>query len=75
VPGLRHLWGGGRVADLPPPRWRGIYDDDGRLMVAVNDNQDIGDSWEEANNPEYPQPMTALGYRLGVNFVVYAMTH
>ncbi len=72
IPGLRHL---GRLDQLPEPHWRGIYDDQGRLLVAMNQNQDIGDSWEEADNPRYPEPMTALGYRFGVNYVVYAMTH
>ncbi|HTQ36564.1 MAG TPA: DUF4159 domain-containing protein [Steroidobacteraceae bacterium] len=72
IPGLRHL---GRLQELPPPHWYGIYDDQRRLMVGINYNQDVGDSWEEANNPRYPEPMTALGYRFGVNYVVYAMTH
>jgi Domain of unknown function (DUF4159) len=74
IPGLRHL-GFGSLQGLPPPRWRGIYDDHGRLMVAMNYNQDVGDSWEEADNPDYPEPMTALGYRFGINYIVYAMTH
>jgi hypothetical protein len=74
IPGLRHIsWGD--LSRLPPPRWRGIYDDNGRLMIGMNYNQDVGDSWEEANNPQYPEPMTALGYRFGVNYVIYAMTH
>ena len=73
IPGLRHV-GYGEISRLPAPRWRGIYGDDGRLLVAMNYNQDVGDSWEEANNPQYPEPMTALGYRFGVNYVVYAMT-
>lgn len=75
IPGLRHLRGFGRVSDLPPPRWLGIYDDRGRLMVGANYNQDVGDSWEEANTPDYPEPMTAQGYRFGINYIVYAMTH
>ncbi|RYG87304.1 DUF4159 domain-containing protein [bacterium] len=76
IPGLRHLgrFGGG-ISGLPAPRWRGIYDDRGRLMVGMNFNQDVGDSWEEANNPAYPEPMTALGYRFGINYITYAMTH
>jgi hypothetical protein len=75
IPGLRHLRGGGQVQQLPPPRWYGIYDEQGRLMVGINFNQDVGDSWEHANWVEYPQPMTAQGYRFGINYVVYAMTH
>ena len=56
-------------------RWRGIYDDHGRLMVAICHNMDLGDSWEHADNPEYPQQYSALGIRIGVNYVTYAMTH
>jgi hypothetical protein len=75
IPGLRHVRGFGDLRQLPPPRWRGIYDERGRLMVAMNYNQDVGDSWEEADTPDYPEPMTALGYRFGINYIVYAMTH
>jgi len=57
------------------PHWRGIYDDEGRLMVAINFNMDLGDAWEHADWPEYPEPMTALAYRFGINYIVYAMTH
>lgn len=80
IPGLRHLrWGydatTGRIPGLPEPHWRGIYDDDGRLMVAINYNQDVGDAWEEADTPGYPEPMTALAYRVAINYIIYAMTH
>jgi hypothetical protein len=57
------------------PHWRGIYADDGRLMVAIDFNMDLGDAWELADEPYYPEPMTALAYRFAVNYVVYAMTH
>jgi hypothetical protein len=56
-------------------RWRGIYDDKGRLMVAICHNMDLGDSWEHADNPLYPERYSALGIRIGVNYIVYAMTH
>ena len=58
-----------------PGRWRGIYDDTGRLMVAVNFNMDLGDAWEHADDPFYPEPLTTLAYRFGVNYLIYAMTH
>jgi hypothetical protein len=57
------------------PHWRGIYDDAGRLMVAINFNMDLGDAWEHANDPRYPEPMTGLATRFAVNYVIYAMTH
>jgi hypothetical protein len=80
IPGRRHLYraaNGEIEAQLPggPPRWRGIYDDEGRLMVAINYNMDMGDAWEHADDPVYPEPMTALAYRFGINYIVYAMTH
>jgi hypothetical protein len=55
--------------------WRGIFDDNGRLMVAICHNMDLGDSWEHADNPEYDERFSALGIRIGINYVVYAMTH
>jgi hypothetical protein len=55
--------------------WRGVYDDTGRLVVAICHNMDLGDSWEHADNPAYPAQFSALGIRIGVNYVVYAMTH
>ena len=57
------------------PHWRGIYDDKGRLVVAICHDMDLGDSWEHADNPEYPAQFSALGIRIGVNYVIYAMTH
>jgi hypothetical protein len=57
------------------PHWRGILDDKGRVMVAMSYNSDIGDSWEWADDPEYPEKYSALGIRIGVNYVVYALTH
>ena len=53
--------GGNRQGTVP--HWRGIFDDDGRLMVAINFNMDMGDAWEHADDPWYPEPMTALAYR------------
>jgi hypothetical protein len=76
VPGAQYLRSG-QVweQDGKVPHWRGIYDDKNRLMVAICHNMDLGDSWEHADNPEYPEKFSALGIRIGVNYVVYAMTH
>jgi hypothetical protein len=57
------------------PHWRGIYDDRGRLMVAICHNMDLGDSWEHADNPLYPEKYSALGIRTALNYLVYSMTH
>jgi hypothetical protein len=58
-----------------PDHWRGIFDDTGRLMVAITFQSDVGDSWEWADAPTYPAKYAALGIRIGVNYVTYAMTH
>jgi hypothetical protein len=55
--------------------WRGIYDDHKRVMVAMSFNSDIGDSWEWADDPRYPEKYSALGMRIGVNYVLYSLTH
>ena len=68
-------WGGSYRDEGRVPYWRGIYDDQGRLMVAICANSDLGDSWEFADLPEYPEKFSALGIRMGVNYVVYSMTH
>jgi hypothetical protein len=72
VPGERHVRSGRMEG---PPHWRGIYDDEGRLIVVANHNMDIGDAWEHADDPFYPLPMTAFAYQLGVNYILYAMSH
>jgi hypothetical protein len=77
IPGVQFV-NSGRTwedASYTAPHWRGIYDDDNRLMVAINYNMDLGDAWEHANNPQYPEPMTGLAIRFAVNYVIYAMTH
>jgi hypothetical protein len=76
VPGAQFLETGRTYEhDGVEARWRGIYDDKGRLMVAICHNMDLGDSWEHADNPAYPEKYSALGLRIGVNYIVYAMTH
>jgi hypothetical protein len=81
IPGTRHLRrgpGGTVVVEQPwgtAPAWRAIYDDKNRMVVAVNYNTDVGDAWEYADSPLYPELMTALAYRYGVNYLIYSMTH
>jgi len=76
IPGIRALQmhttyeDGGVV-----PHWRAIYDDDGRLMVIINHNMDLGDAWELADDPGYPQEMTTLAIHFAVNYVIYSLTH
>ena len=79
IPGRRHLRStrAGIDARMPftPPRWRGIRDSEGRVIVAINFNMDMGDAWEHADDPYYPVPMTSFAYRVGINYLTYALTH
>ena len=76
VPGARYLSSGVTYkCEGCPARWRGIYDDHGRVMVAMTFDSDLGDSWEFADDPRYDEKYSALGIRIGVNYIIYAMTH
>jgi hypothetical protein len=61
--------------DDTEPRVRGISDDQGRLMVLITYNSDLGDAWEWMDDPEYPSKFTTYAYQLGMNSIIYAMTH
>jgi hypothetical protein len=65
----------GYRADGAVPHWRAILDDDGRVMVMITFNNDLGDSWQYADDPQYPQEDSNLGIRLAVNFAIYDLTH
>ena len=44
-------------------------------MVAISHNSDLGDAWEFADAPYYPEKESALAIQIAVNDVIYAMTH
>jgi hypothetical protein len=53
----------------------GINNESGDLAVIICYNNDIGDYWEWIGNPRYALRPSAEALRMGVNFVLYAMTH
>lgn len=56
--------------------FRGWFDEEGRLLVVCTHNTDIGDGFErEGEDEEYFRVHSTRAYALGVNIVVYAMTH
>jgi hypothetical protein len=59
------------------PHLRTIFDDNGRPMLYINWNTDMGDGWEWSNAQEYPDYIkyTAQAYRMEINEIVYALTH
>ncbi len=76
VPGLQYLYTRSMFEyDGFQAKWRGVYDDKGRVMVAICHNMDLGDAWEHSDNPVYPERFAALAYRIAVNYWVYDLTH
>jgi hypothetical protein len=69
-------WGGPTYEqDGYVPHVRGIFDDKGRLMVVINWNTDLGDAWEWAEQPYYPVRYSTYAFQVGVNTIVYALSH
>ena len=65
-----------RGADSPNVNFRGISDEHGRLMVVMAHNTDVPDTWErEGESKEYFDKFSPNGYAVGVNIVLYALTH
>ena len=76
VPAYGRYYGGQTwERDGYEPFVKGIEDDNGRLMVIINWNTDLGDAWEWAEQPDYPVPYSTFAFQMGVNMIVYAMTH
>ncbi|MGB6450749.1 MAG: DUF4159 domain-containing protein [Steroidobacteraceae bacterium] len=76
VPGEQYVWSGRTYEkDGYIPRWRAIRDDKGRIIVAICYNMHLGDAWEWADMPQYPEKFSSLAYRVGMNYIIYGMTH
>ena len=77
VPNIRLGRRGGRTweRDGYEPALRGIFDERGRLVVVINWNTDLGDAWEWAEDPWYPIRFANFAYQLGVNMIMYGMSH
>ncbi len=57
------------------PSFEVIEDGDGRIVVFIARNSDNGDAWEWIDQPDYPLRYGLAAYRLGMNLIVYSMTH
>lgn len=75
IPGANVVHGPGYERGGVVPHWRGVLDNKGRVIIAACFNMDVGDAWEFADDPDYPERFASEAYRLGVNYVLYAMTH
>jgi len=66
-----------RLGDHAPyggltPRYYALFDDKGRMIAIINHNNDIGDGWEWPQNDE---AFSTEAFKLGINYLIYAMTH
>ncbi len=76
VPGEQYIRSGRTYEkDGYIPKWRAIRDDKGRIMVAICFNMHLGDAWEWADDPNYPEQFASMAFREGLNYVVYGLTH
>jgi hypothetical protein len=81
IPGISYWWRSGgdtseQGADSAQVHVRGVADDHGRLMVLSTHNTDIADGWErEGADPRYFQMFSVDAYAVGINVLLYSMTH
>jgi hypothetical protein len=76
VPGLQYVFSRRTYEqDGFEPHWRAVYDDQGRIMVAICHNMDLGDSVEYADAPRYPHDYSAQGMRIFLDYLIYSMSH
>jgi hypothetical protein len=85
IPSIDAAWAGRsrgitwepRNSDTSTPHYRAIHDDNGRMMVIICYNTDLGDGWEREGEDEwyFHEFSEKKAYPLGINIVVYAMTH
>ena len=70
-----HIHTGNAPSDhMNPENWA-ILDGKGRIMILINWNSDMGDGWEHTYDADYPTKYANLAYRLGINYLVYGLTH
>jgi uncharacterized protein DUF4159 len=86
VPGLPHViapgWDGrtyeaNHGSGAEQVHYRAILDDKGRIMVMICHNTDLGDGWEQEgfNELYFREFSEKKAYPMGINIIVYAMTH
>jgi hypothetical protein len=78
VPGAQYIETGityERGESGKQPHWRCVRDKQGRIIVAILHNMDLGDAWEHSDEPRYLEKWASLAYRLAMNYFVYDLTH
>jgi hypothetical protein len=57
------------------PHYMGIRNEQGKVLVFIARNCDLGDAWEWIDDQRYPLQFGLAAYRVGINVIIYAMTH
>lgn len=60
------------------PVYYGLFegnDPNRRMMAILNHNNDLAEFWEWSDSGMFPVDTTNEAYKLGVNYIIYAMTH
>ena len=57
------------------PEFWGLSDEHGRLQLIANYNNDIGDFWKYLDEGDKPLADSTRSIRLGIDYIVYAMSH
>lgn len=57
------------------PAFWGMKDEEGRLILVANDNNDFGEFWEDIDNGREVLRPAVQSFQFGVNYLIYAMTH
>jgi hypothetical protein len=57
------------------PHYMGVENKDGRLIIFLTRNCDLGDAWEWINDPRYPAEYGLVAYKVGMNVITYTMSH
>ena len=66
------------VRGLPKPTYLGIFEDDDptkRMLALINYNSDLAEYWEYAGTGFLAIDPTNDAFRLGVNYLIYGLTH
>ncbi len=75
-PPQAHRYPNGGHADLQQVHFRGLFDDDGRMVAVATHNTDIADGWErEGEGRDFFSRFSVNAYAMGINILFYAMAH
>lgn len=77
VPNIGNARAGGDTSEKGGvvPYYMGIEDKNGRMVAFFARNSDLGDAWEWINDPSYPVKYGLPAYKVGINVIIYAMSH